>query len=94
MSDEIPIGPNACPRCGGEYGEHRDWCKRSHAFAPAPGSPAPKWYSAEELHHWLIRQKYSDEIASELSADYAFNLQKAFIKGYEIGKRESKQEND
>lgn len=22
MSDDLPIGPNPCPVCGGEYGEH------------------------------------------------------------------------
>lgn len=27
MSDEIPIGPNSCPACGGEYGEHQFDCR-------------------------------------------------------------------
>jgi hypothetical protein len=26
--NEICIGPNACGECGGEYGEHSDWCSR------------------------------------------------------------------
>lgn len=25
--EEIAIGPNPCPKCGGEYGEHHDHCK-------------------------------------------------------------------
>ena len=28
MSEETIIGPNPCHWCGGEYGEHRDTCKR------------------------------------------------------------------
>lgn len=27
MSDEIPIGPNRCVGCGGEYGEHAEDCR-------------------------------------------------------------------
>lgn len=27
MSDEIPIGPNRCYACGGEYGEHAEDCR-------------------------------------------------------------------
>ncbi len=26
MSEETIIGPNACPRCGGEYGDHDREC--------------------------------------------------------------------
>ena len=26
MSEEIPIGPNPCFKCGGEYGKHRSGC--------------------------------------------------------------------
>lgn len=26
MNDEIPIGPNRCVACGGEYGEHAEDC--------------------------------------------------------------------
>lgn len=38
-------------------------------------------------------KRYSEEIADELSADYAKNLQQAFNKGYQIGARESKRQN-
>ena len=36
MSETI-IGPNVCPLCGGEYGEHDPDCS---SLAPAPGSQA------------------------------------------------------
>ena len=29
MSEEIPIGPNPCYQCGGEYGEHSNTCSKS-----------------------------------------------------------------
>lgn len=74
MSDEIPIG-RGNPM--GEYGGDQ-----------ATSCPtAPKWYSAEEMLHYLQRQKYSDEIADELSVKYAENLQRAFNKGFELGLR-------
>jgi len=61
--------------------------------APAACSPAPQWYTAEELRHWLRhwlrRHDYAPVIADELSAQYAENLQAAFAKGYEIGQREA-----
>lgn len=38
MSDEIPIGPNPCSACGGEYGEHTEDCR---SLAPATGYAAP-----------------------------------------------------
>lgn len=68
--------------------------KLNVAFAEACSSPAPQWYSPDEMHHYLKRNGYSDEIAAELSTAYAKNLQGAFVKGYEIGKREAKREND
>lgn len=33
MSDELPIGPNPCPTCGGEYGSHKPTCKHWKAHA-------------------------------------------------------------
>jgi hypothetical protein len=69
--------------------EDCDTCKPESELAQSPGSPAPKWYSPEEIRHHLIRSRYAPEIADELCVDYAANLQAAFMKGLEIGKRES-----
>ncbi len=57
------------------------------------GSAAPTWYTAEEMRHYLRLQRYSEEIADELSANYAKNLQQAFNKGYQLGAREAKRPN-
>jgi len=58
------------------------------SFAPAPGY-APTWYTENELRYYLSRNHYAKEIEDELAKNYAFNLQKAFEKGYEIGRREA-----
>jgi hypothetical protein len=34
MSEEIPIGPNRCHYCGGEYGEHAEDCRRPKEVDP------------------------------------------------------------
>ena len=47
----------------------------------------PKWYTSQEMHHYLICENYSPLIADALCLDYAINLQKAFAKGFEIGQR-------
>lgn len=33
MPNEGPIGPNPCPECGGEYGEHLAWCSKIEGTA-------------------------------------------------------------
>ena len=67
--------------------------KAETGFSPSNGSAAPTWYTAEEMRHYLRVQRYSEEIADELSANYAKNLQQAFNKGYQIGAREAKRQN-
>lgn len=34
MSDEIPIGPNPCPSCGMEYGQHITGCRNQRSRPP------------------------------------------------------------
>lgn len=80
--NDIPIGPNPRPRCGWEYGEHAEGC----SLASSGGSPA-SWCTAEELRHYLKRHHYADEIANELCAQYAKNMQAVFDKGVEVGKQ-------
>lgn len=29
MSEQIKVGPSSCCVCGGEYGEHQNWCPQS-----------------------------------------------------------------
>ncbi len=53
-------------------------------------SKIPKWYSSEEMYHWLRTKDYSHLIAEELSVDYAVNLQRAFVKGWTMGVRTKK----
>ena len=35
MSDDIPIGPNACDYCGEGYGEHTSWCQKNVSYLHA-----------------------------------------------------------
>lgn len=62
-------------------------------LARTRGSAAPKWYSAEELHEWFISEHWSEQIAGELTTQYAINLQCAFNKGYSMGFREAERQN-
>jgi len=78
--------------CGGEIGEANRKAA-TISFVPAPGSPAPIWYTSDELYHYLRIQNYAQNIAEELSVKYAENLQKAFAKGWSMGERKAKQEN-
>ena len=48
----------------------------------------PIWYTENEMHQWLIRENYSEQIAGELSKKWAEDLQGAFNKGFEKGTRE------
>ena len=71
------------------------WIGKAGArLAAWSGSPAPNWYSANELRDMLLRCHYSETIANELCEAYAVNLQRAFEKGWEMGVRKGKQEND
>jgi hypothetical protein len=66
---------------------------KTPATSPAaPCSTAPTWITAEEMFHYLRRKRYSHEIAAELAEDYATNLQRVFVRGFEMGQRE--QSND
>lgn len=40
-----------------------------------------RWYTKEEMYHWLKCRNYSDSIANELSQWMADNLQLAYEKG-------------
>lgn len=51
---------------------------------------APEWYTKDEMYRYLIRNNYSELIATELAEAYADNLNKAFAKGYEKAKAELK----
>ena len=42
----------------------------------------PKWFTTNEIHHWLICHRYSEEIATELAEVIATKLQEAFEKGW------------
>jgi hypothetical protein len=57
------------------------------------GSPAPDWYSAQELWE-VLRREESPHMANRLSVEYAKNLQLAFNKGWDMGYSKGKQEND
>lgn len=48
---------------------------------------APTWCTPDEMKHWLLRQNYSEQIASELAQIIATNYQLAFEKGFEMGQR-------
>jgi hypothetical protein len=56
------------------------------------GSPAPDWYSSQELWE-VLRREESPHIANRLSVEYAKNLQLAFNKGWAMGYSKGKQEN-
>lgn len=45
----------------------------------------PTWYKKDEMYWYLIRNRYSKEIASELAQRWADDLQGAFKKGFEKG---------
>jgi flagellar biosynthesis/type III secretory pathway protein FliH len=69
------------------------WIGKAGArLAAWSGSPAPNWYSAQELWE-VLRREESAHMANRLSVEYAKNLQQAFNKGYEMGVRKGKQEN-
>jgi len=49
-------------------------------------APKPdEWYTENEMYQWLITQKYSEEIAKELSTKWAADLQWSFNKGFKKG---------
>lgn len=49
----------------------------------------PRWYTKEQMHHWLKRGSYSEQIANELSEKWADDLQGAFNKGFEKASKEN-----
>ena len=51
--------------------------------APVP----PRWYTVEEITHYLKCMNYSDHIAAELATWFTRHLQLAFDKGFEKGYR-------
>lgn len=58
-----------------------------HASSETSPPVAPIWYTEDEIHHWLRRHNYSEEISKELSGFYAKHMQLAFEKGYDMGRR-------
>jgi hypothetical protein len=50
------------------------------------------WYSADEIYHFLKRNKYSDEIAKELSTKWADHLREAFKTGYSKAEKQLQEE--
>lgn len=86
----IPLEEGSIEAGSPKYCDDPDNCAYSDcptAFCDRTQSRAPTWYTAEEMRHYLRAQRYSEEIADELSANYAKNLQQAFNKGYQIGAR-------
>ncbi len=51
MSEEIPIGPNRCTYCGGEYGEHDEDCRGKKVGMP-DSNPKPL---TMEMAAWQAR---------------------------------------
>ena len=49
---EIRIGPNCCPYCGGEYGEHKAYCTR-----PKPGPTLEERVSKLEKEVAALKRK-------------------------------------
>lgn len=60
-------------------------CKRYAMEFKVDKDVPPIWYTQNEIYDDLIRNKYSEEIAKELSQKWADDLQGAFNKGYEKG---------
>lgn len=46
-----------------------------------------KWYTEQELHSWLVKNKYSKSIADELAPMLLKNYNSAFNKGVECALR-------
>lgn len=49
---------------------------------------APKWYNKDEMYNHLRNERYSHEIAEELSERWAKDLQLSFEKGWGKASRE------
>jgi uncharacterized protein YaaN involved in tellurite resistance len=81
--------PCACPDCGMRETESAKKILEFAESLTATGSVvAPKpdeWYTENEMYQWLITQKYSEEIAKELSTKWAADLQWSFNKGFKKG---------
>uniref|UniRef100_UPI003BEF0140 hypothetical protein n=1 Tax=Burkholderia arboris TaxID=488730 RepID=UPI003BEF0140 len=100
VCDLPPLPWPAMPRGSTDYfsaGQMRAFA--SAAIAQAMGLPnrdtedgevravPPRWYSREEIYQALVRMKYSDGIAQEISDWVVRHLQLAFNKGFEKGAR-------
>lgn len=60
------------------------------ASTPLPvQGEVPLWYTEKEMYDWLIRNKYSEDIAKELSGVWARDLQGAFKKGWEKARNDN-----
>jgi hypothetical protein len=60
MSDEIPIGPNRCTACGGEYGEHAPDCRiMIHQIQLAPCQ-----FCGSVAKMYRVYDNYQDSIES------------------------------
>lgn len=64
MSPETPIGPNRCPSCGGEYGEHADTCKTRKSI----GEDVTGDRTMQNLGAALRQLKKKDEEIDDLAA--------------------------
>ena len=61
---------------------------KTEPVAKSPAAMAgsvPCWYTEKEMYAWLINHQYSEQIAKELAAPYAENLQRAYKKGHQHG---------
>ncbi len=58
-----------------------EWLDESPSI-PTESEP-PVWYTKQQMYMWLIGKNYSHDIATELSEQWAKDLQGAFKKGWE-----------
>lgn len=65
MSDELPIGPNPCCHCGGEYGEHQPDCERVTHSLQRPCSVERT--SRDVIEHKLLTALEDGGVAALLS---------------------------
>ncbi len=58
--EEFKIGPSPCPVCGGEYGDHREECKRK---AKMIGEVVGEAEMTKNTFLPVLRWRYGDDIS-------------------------------
>lgn len=69
MSDEIPIGPNPCRACGGEYGQHQPDCrlKATSTESETPRTDAEAVGACGIHSPEMVRSVFARQLEQELS---------------------------